>query len=183
MFPFVGKGFFEPSGRWLSVMRQGGRRLSLPSNPLPSSALLRSKSTLGDVVLPKEGNHGPQTHLAGSAATTSLGGAAFVTCVDAVVHDLQGRHPDAACRASFNVRRAPSSSTLLDTLPYRLCPTTPRRPPAETRRAMTSSDPLDAPPHGLRSSCSTHRGIVPLEHVGLRQRACSGEEPPGVALQ
>ena len=77
-------------GRQLPVMRQGGRRLSLPSNPLPSSALLRSKSTIGDVVLPKGGNHGPRTHLAGSAATTSLRGAALATRFDAVVNDLQG---------------------------------------------------------------------------------------------
>ena len=105
--------------------------------------------TLGDIVLPKGGNHGPRTHLAGSAATTSPRRAALATRFNFVIKDPQGRHLAGARRAPFNVRRAHAPSALLDTLPGGLCSTT-----LDARRVPASSALLDAPPHGLRSTSS-----------------------------
>eukprot|EP00290_Baffinella_frigidus_P023363 CAMPEP_0180248266 /NCGR_PEP_ID=MMETSP0987-20121128/36622_1 /TAXON_ID=697907 /ORGANISM="non described non described, Strain CCMP2293" /LENGTH=206 /DNA_ID=CAMNT_0022216349 /DNA_START=223 /DNA_END=845 /DNA_ORIENTATION=- len=74
-----------------------------------------------------------------------------------VIKDPQGRHPAGARRAPSNVRRALSSSALLDTLPGGLRPTTPRRLPAEARRVPASSALLDTPPHGLHCTTSWSR--------------------------
>ena len=103
----------------------------------------------------KGGESWTRTHFAGSAAKRSPRAANLVTRLDSVIKDPQGKLPAGARRASFNVRRAASSSALIDPLlPGGLRHTTPQTLAAEARRAPASSVLLDAPPHGLRSTTS-----------------------------
>jgi hypothetical protein len=155
-------------GRWLSLLSvaalsecealprsrlgrsRGGRGLGIASlsagdRGADGDVSRADGRTLGDIVLPKGGNHGPRTHLGGSAATTSPRRAALATRFNFVIKDPQGRHLAGVRRAPFNVRGALSSSALLDTVPGKLRPTTPWRLPAEARRVPASSALLDAP--------------------------------------
>jgi hypothetical protein len=153
-------------------MSRGGRGLGIASlsagdRGADGDASRADGRTLGDIVLPKGGNHGPRTHLAVSAATISSPSSR--TLKGDILLEHVGLLPTSV---GLSHRRLSSTLYPAGSVPLHRGGFLLKHVGFPHLRPFSTLH--------LTGSTAQHRGVVPIKYVGLAQRACSGGVPRGV---